>query len=183
MNKDNPPPMKSRTLALLAAAAALHVSSAAAYVLVPKDPAYLKECGSCHTAFSPQLLPAASWRQMMSHLDDHFGDSAKLDAPTQQAIARYLTENSADHAPGDESRMIMHALAPGEVPKRITDVSYIAGLHAAVLDPSWNGYPRPKRLTECEVCHVRAGKGDYRIQAFTVNDEAFRTPEAFVPAK
>jgi len=169
--------MKSRNLAVFthvaALAAVLYVCSAAAYVLVPKDPVYLKECGSCHTAFSPQLLPAASWRKIMGRLDDHFGDSAKLDAATGQAITRYLVENAADHATGDESRTIMHSLGPGEVPARITDVPFIAGLHAAVMDPRWSGQPRPKRLTECEVCHVRAARGDYRIQAFTVSDELF----------
>jgi hypothetical protein len=41
------------------------------------------------------------------------------------------------------------------------------------MDPRWNGQPRPKRLTECDVCHVRAPRGDYRIQAFRVSDELF----------
>jgi hypothetical protein len=169
--------MKSRILALFARlaalAAAFHVCGAAAYVLVPKDPTYLKECGSCHTAFSPQLLPAASWKLVMSRLDNHFGDSAKVDAATQDALTRYLVDNAADHANSDESHTIMHSLGPGEVPARITDIPFIAGVHAAALDPRWNGQPRPKRLTECETCHVRAPKGDYRIQAFTVSDEAF----------
>jgi hypothetical protein len=169
--------MKARNLAPIALAAALcgalYASVAAAYVLVPKDAAYLKECGSCHTAFSPQLLPAASWRKIMGGLDEHFGDSAKVEAATAEAITRYLVENAADHATGDESRVIMHSLGPGEVPARITDVPFIAGLHAAVMDPRWNGQPRPKRLTECDVCHVRAPRGDYRIQAFRVSDELF----------
>jgi hypothetical protein len=109
----------------------------------------------------------------MGGLDEHFGDSAKVDAATAEAITRYLVENAADHATGDESRVIMHSLGPGEVPARITDVPFIAGLHAAVMDPRWNGQPRPKRLTECDVCHVRAPRGDYRIQAFRVSDELF----------
>jgi hypothetical protein len=179
--------MQRRTLARVLRACAgpvlVYATAAGAIVTVPRDPTYLKECAACHMAFSPQLLPAASWRQIMGHLDDHFGDSAQLDAPTQQAITRYLVENAADHAKSDESHLIMRSLAPGEVPKRITDVSYIAGLHAAVLDPRWNGQPRPKRLTECELCHVRAPRGDFRIQAFSVTDEAFRTEEAFVPAR
>ncbi|HZZ94841.1 MAG TPA: hypothetical protein VFE23_19935 [Usitatibacter sp.] len=164
-----------RILAPLALAlyGALYASLAPAYVLVPKDPTYLKECGSCHTAFSPQLLPAASWRRIMGHLDQHFGDSAQLDAAGRDAITRYLVDNAADHANSDEAHVIMRSLGPGEVPARITDVPFIAGLHAAVMDPRWQGQPRPKRLTECEVCHVRAPKGDYRIQAFSVSDELF----------
>jgi hypothetical protein len=109
----------------------------------------------------------------MGGLDNHFGDSANLDAGTRQAITAYLVDNAADHAASDEARVIMHSLGPGEVPARITEIPFVAGVHAAALDPRWNGQPRPKRLTECETCHVRAPKGDYRIQAFTVSDEAF----------
>src|SRR4051812_38487431 len=153
---------------------AFQAGAASATVLAPKDPVYLKECGACHMAFSPQLLPSASWRQVMSHLDDHFGDSAKLDASTEQALTRYLVNNAAERSSGGESHNIMQSLGPNEVPQRITEVPYIATLHAAVLDPSWNGKPRPKRLTDCEVCHVRASRGDYGMQAFSVTDEAFR---------
>ena len=51
---------------------------------------------------------------------------------------------------------------------------YIRDLHKAVLDPLWQGKPRPDRLTECGVCHGRAEKGDYRSKSFSVTDEAFR---------
>jgi hypothetical protein len=53
-------------------------------------------------------------------------------------------------------------------------VPYIEGLHAAVLDPRWNGTPRPKTLVECPVCHYRAGRGDFFERRFKVSDEAFR---------
>jgi hypothetical protein len=39
-----------------------------------------QECGACHMAFQPGLLPAASWRQVMSGLAKHFGEDASLDA-------------------------------------------------------------------------------------------------------
>ena len=176
---------KMHGLAALAPAAAVSVvlgllpaspaHGASGTVLVPSDGAYLKECGACHMPFSPQLLPAASWRRVMGRLDDHFGESAKLDAPTQQKITEYLAANSADRAANSESRAIMASLHADEVPLRITQVPYIAGLHAAVLDPIWNGYPRPKTLTECGVCHNAIQFGDFRAKSFTVNDEAFRS--------
>ena len=143
-------------------------------VLVPADGTYLKECGSCHTAFSPELLPAASWRRVMQQLEDHFGDPAKLDAPTQRGITDYLVAHAADRATNDQSRAIMASLHSDEAPLRITQVPYIAGLHAAVLDPIWNGTPRPKTLTECGVCHSDVKSGDYKGKTFHVNDELFR---------
>jgi hypothetical protein len=149
------------------------VSAATGRVLVPANGPYLKECGACHMAFSPELLPGASWRQMMARLDDHFGESARVDASTQSAITGYLVANAADHAGNVESRAIMESLNPGEVPSRITKVPYIAALHAAVLDPLWNGTPRPKTLTECGVCHDEVGAGNYKTRIFHVTDEAF----------
>src|SRR5690242_1379397 len=150
------------------------VPRAEAGVLVPANATYVKECGACHSAFSPQLLPAASWHKLMGHLDDHFGDSAKVDAATQSAIEGYLAANAADHADNSASRAIMDSIRPGQVPGRITEVPYIASLHAAVLDPRWNGRPHPKTLTECGVCHRRAAEGDFAAKTFSVNDEAFR---------
>jgi len=111
---------------------------------------------------------------VMERLEDHFGESAKLDAPTQHGIADYLAANAADRASNDQSRAIMGSLRPNEAPLRITQVPYIAGLHAAVLDPVWNGTPRPKTLTECGVCHSHISSGDYKTKVFHVNDELFR---------
>lgn len=149
-------------------------SAASGRVLVPADSTYIKECGACHTAYSPELLPAASWRKLMQGLDDHFGESARLEAPIQHAITRYLVEHAADRATNDQSRAIMGSLHPSEAPLRITQVPYIAGLHAAVLDPVWNGEPRPKTLTECGVCHHDVTFGDFRTKVFHVNDHLFR---------
>ena len=44
------------------------------------NPVYKEECGSCHMAYPPGLLPARSWTKVMSGLDNHFGDNAELDA-------------------------------------------------------------------------------------------------------
>lgn len=148
--------------------------AASGRLLVPTDGAYVKECGTCHSAFSPELLPASSWRRMMQRLEDHFGESAKLEAATQRGITDYLVANAADRATNGQSRAIMKSLPANEAPLRITQVPYIAGLHAAVLDPVWNGNPRPKTLTECGVCHTEAKAGDFNSRIFHVNDEQFR---------
>ena len=148
--------------------------AASGRVLVPADGAYAKECGTCHSAFSPELLPAASWRKVMRQLGDHFGEPARLDAATQNRITDYLVAHAADRATNDHSRAIMGSLRPGEAPLRITQVPYIAGLHATVLDPLWNGTPRPKTLTECGVCHTGVGSGDFKSRNFHVNDKLFR---------
>jgi len=163
--------LRTSCAALVALGAADHVASAR--VLVPTDGTYVKECGACHMAFSPELMPAASWRRVMGRLEDHFGESAKLDAATQAKITDYLVANAADHATSDESRAVMASLAPGEVPARITQVPYIASFHAAVLDPMWSPNPHPKTLAQCSVCHVEAELGNYKLKKFSVSDKLF----------
>ena len=41
-----------------------------------------QECASCHMAFPPGLLPAASWKKMRSGLDQHFGADASIKSPS-----------------------------------------------------------------------------------------------------
>ncbi len=36
-----------------------------------EHPATLKECGECHLAFPPQMLPARSWDKLMGDLASH----------------------------------------------------------------------------------------------------------------
>ena len=38
------------------------------------DPVVGEECGSCHLAFAPSMLPASAWKRMMGDLANHFGD-------------------------------------------------------------------------------------------------------------
>ena len=65
-------------------------------VAAVSNPQYSEECGSCHMAYPPGLLPAQSWQKLMGGLADHFGDNAELDAGLHNQIAQYLTDNSAD---------------------------------------------------------------------------------------
>jgi cytochrome c553 len=172
---------KRRLLAVLLAALAIGQPMAVKQsIAAPKtfplvsNAGYLKECGSCHMAYPPELLPARSWTKILGSLQDHFGDSAQLDDATQQRIHDYLVANSADKAQNEESFAVMKSLRPGETPLRITGTPYIAGLHAAVLDPLWEGNPRPKTLAECGVCHHLAQTGNFTMRQFSVSDDAFR---------
>ena len=50
------------------------------------DALYAQECGSCHMAYPPGLLPGRSWQRLMGNLADHFGDNAEL--PGEDAAIR-----------------------------------------------------------------------------------------------
>ena len=61
---------------------------------------YAEECGACHMAYQPGLLPAAAWQQIMrtDALADHYGDDASLADDVSADITAYLSVNSSGKA-------------------------------------------------------------------------------------
>lgn len=62
------------------------------------DKQYLEECGACHFAYQPGLLPARSWGALLNDqaLRNHFGVNAELDGDTLKDIRSYAISNSAE---------------------------------------------------------------------------------------
>ena len=63
---------------------------------VAANPTWTTECGACHVAYPPGLLPERSWRAVMDGLDRHFGADASLDAATRKTITEFLAANAAN---------------------------------------------------------------------------------------
>lgn len=128
---------------------------------MPPGPLYVKECGSCHTAYAPGLLPARSWQKMMNELDNHFGEDASLDEPERLAILRMLIDYAADNP---NANMLMRRIAAsiprGEQPQRITATRLFTYQHDEVPAHIWK---RPKigSKANCGACHTRANEGRY----------------------
>lgn len=122
--------------------------------------AYLKECGACHFAYQPQLLPKRSWEKIMNSLDKHFGDSATLDEATRSAVLDYLVRNSAETGSSRVSGKILASIGKTEAPLRITDTPYFKRKHREVRPEVFKrksiGTP-----SNCIGCHVTAEKGDF----------------------
>jgi len=57
---------------------------------------FQQECAPCHIAYSPGLLPAESWRKVMSGLDKHFGSDASLDEQDNKEITAFLVNNASN---------------------------------------------------------------------------------------
>ena len=57
--------------------------------------AWQEECSGCHIAYAPGLLGAASWRKIMSGLDQHFGVDASLPAASNTEITAFLAALAA----------------------------------------------------------------------------------------
>jgi hypothetical protein len=138
--------MRPTTLVLLAALLAPALPAAADEMerVPPVTHApTLKECGECHMAFPPALLPAASWRKLMAGLGDHFGEDASLEAALAAEIERYLVANAGRR--GDGSLI------------RISDQRWFRHEH----DFAASVWQRPeiRSKANCEACHKEAARG------------------------
>lgn len=130
-------------------------------VAVVQDTAYAKECGECHFAYQPGLLPERSWRKVMGGLKDHFGDNAELPAPKHEQILNYLVANSAEHGGFRRSEKILKSLRANDAPDRITDTPYIRGKHDEVPDRMIKANDKVRSLSNCSACHTKAAQGSY----------------------
>lgn len=125
------------------------MASADDHFYTATDPTWKSECGGCHIAYPPQLLPASSWRTLMSGLDKHFGSDASLDPQTAAGIAAFLEKNAGR----DRSLSRTPAL-------RITETRWFVHEHDEVPDRVWKN-PRVKSAANCTACHVGGDNGDF----------------------
>lgn len=125
------------------------------------NPAYVKECGSCHFAYQPGLLPSKSWEMLMAGLADHFGDNAELAPDDQKNLAAYLTANSADKANQKAAVKTMKSIKGGQPPLRITQTPYFVHEHREIPQKLYKDNPKVKSLSHCNRCHVNAGEGSF----------------------
>lgn len=113
-------------------------------------PAYQNECGSCHMAFDPAFMPAASWQRVMVGLNKHYGADASLDPATTQAISTWLQANAGGYRRVRE-----------EPPRnRITESDWFIRKHREVAGSVWTR-PAIKSPSNCLACHNAADRGNY----------------------
>lgn len=110
--------------------------------------AALKECGACHLAYQPQLLPAESWQRLFGQLDDHFGEDASLDDVTRQEILDYYLVGAGRQA------------QPESAPLRITELGWWVRAHrpGEVREADW---AKARFKGNCTACHRQADQGVY----------------------
>jgi Dihaem cytochrome c len=127
------------------------------------DKQYLTECGECHFAYQPGLLPAKSWEKLLNPaaLKNHFGDNAEMDKSVLEPILKYAVDNAADTSYYKRSRKIALETAEGESPLRITDVRYIKRKHKDIPEKMIKGNKDVKSLSYCNKCHTEADSGNY----------------------
>jgi mono/diheme cytochrome c family protein len=118
-----------------------------------------QECGSCHIAYAPGLLPAESWRKLMAGLDKHFGDDASLTAKENKEITAFLVDNASNR------------WSSKAAPLRITESMWFKTKHnSREIPPDTWKRASVKSPANCQACHTDAAKADF-------NERAIRIPK------
>ena len=126
---------------------------------VVNNSVYKENCGACHFAYQPQLLPYRSWLKILRDRADHFGETLDLDHESENIIGEYLKVNAADCSSSRLSVRFMRSLS-GQTPKRITDIPCIRRYHHEISRDVINRESIGS-LSNCVACHMNAEKGIY----------------------
>jgi cytochrome b len=135
---------------------------------LPDEPKWREECGSCHLAFHPNLLPARSWKRLMADQATHFGTDLALDAPTSATVLSFMVSNAAENSPTEAAFKINRSIPPDATPLRVTETPYWLDKHSEIAESDWK-LPLVKSRINCAACHLDAEAG-------TFEDAAMRIP-------
>ena len=125
-----------------------------------EDALYIEECGACHLAYPPDLLPVVSWQAIMEGLEDHFGEDATLDEATASHITAYLELQGLQRGkPSAMSRLLRNL--PAEPPLRITELPAFTNMHYEIPIQLQVKALEVGFLSPCADCHREAAKGIY----------------------
>jgi hypothetical protein len=140
------------TVGILAAMVLIaHEAMASGDLSAPPNARWKAECGSCHIAYPPQLLPEQAWRRILSRLDRHFGTDASLEPAVVAEIGAYLARHS-----GAARRA---QTVPASL--RITETRWFVHEHDEIPPATWKR-PAVQSAANCAACHRAAEQGDFR---------------------
>ncbi len=130
------------------------------------NPTYTENCGACHFAYQPGLLPSGSWDKILKGLADHFGEAIELDPESMNTIDEYLKSHAADNSSAKLSGKIMKSIG-SQTPLRITQVPYIQREHHEIQSSVFERESIGS-FSNCAACHTTAEKGIYDDDAVTI---------------
>jgi mono/diheme cytochrome c family protein len=141
------------SLALIAACLGLaHADNDGGRSYAPPTAKYKAECAACHTPYQPGMLPAASWRRIMTGLSKHYGTDASLDAASLREIGNWLEAHAGTHRRVSE-----------EPPQdRITQSAWFLRKHnpREVAPEVWKR-TSVGSASNCVACHANAATGNF----------------------
>jgi len=134
---------------------------------LPDNPKWREECGGCHLAFHPNLLPARSWKKMMAEQDKHFGTDLALDKATSEELLAFMADNAAEKSGREAAVKINSSIKPEVTPLRITETPYWVKKHQDIAEADWRSV-KVKSKVNCTACHLDAEAGTYEDAAMQI---------------
>lgn len=134
---------------------------------LPQSALWNEECGGCHQAFHPSLLPARSWKSLLAQQDRHFGDDLGLDAASIAQILAFAEANAAEQGETEAAWKINRSVPVNATPQRITETLYWVKKHREIAAADWT-QPLVKSKANCPACHLDAEAGTYEDAAMRV---------------
>lgn len=133
----------------------LYASVAPEFSLQKPYALYKKECGSCHIAYAPYLLPQKAWANLMSDLENHFGDDASLETAEFQSIFAFLEAHSMQKY---DTKFRANLAKENDDEIAISKYKFYEKAHQNLPNALFDD-ERIKSRANCEACHERAELG------------------------
>jgi cytochrome b len=129
-----------------------------------QDATWNKECGGCHVAYHPSILPARSWETLLREQHRHFGEDLDLDDETVQALHDFAIAHGAESHATPLAWKIDSTTPAAAIPLRVTETHYWKHRHAELNAADWE---KTKRFA-CDGCHLDAREGTFLPGAIRV---------------
>ncbi len=137
---------------------------------LPDNLLWREECGACHLAFHPSLLPTRSWKAMMEGQVSHFGEDLFLEQNIVKEIEPFLVKNAAEQEATEAAWKINRSIPKAETLLRITETPYWIKKHQKISDAVW-GHPKVNSKVNCAACHIDAEVGTFEDAAMHLPDD------------
>jgi hypothetical protein len=124
----------------------------------PAPTQWTKECGGCHHAYSPALLPMRSWERMLREQAEHFGEDLSLSPRVSAAL---LEEARADRTSTWAAWKLAASAGANDSPQRITELRFWRHAHHELPERAFKP-PVSQGRHDCESCHLDAASGIFQ---------------------
>ncbi len=127
---------------------------------LPQSDTWNTECGDCHLAYHPTLLPARSWNKLLEQQHDHFGEDLDLDPDTLAELRAFANRYAAESGIDEPAYKINRSIPRDQTPLRITDTPYWRHKHEDIDAAVWRN-PKVAGKSDCAACHLDAEQGTF----------------------
>ncbi len=133
-----------------------------------RSEAWVANCGECHLAYHPSLLPARSWNRLLKEQENHFLEDLALDEEVVLELLEFAVAHAAERGASEAAWRIDRSIGPDEAPLRISATEHWREAHEGLDEALFKREPVNGRF-DCAACHQDAKAG-------TFNNGSMRLP-------